>query len=375
VLRCDGDRLAFRHDLFREALYDDLPPALRAALHRQAARALSGVGASPQHVGEHLLRGARPGDRQAVEGLHRAALAASGPAPATAVELLEKALELAGRHHPSRDRLLADLAVSLQLCGRFAEVEAICRDAVDRGADAATEGTFRLALIVSLADQGRVQDSVLEADRMVGSGVLTTSERAELRARAAWSRAFLGELELAVAGATVAGAEATESGNESAACTAGATLALVAYLRARYAEAARLAAATSRRADLLTGAHPWRFLLHLLRAHALFHLGPLEAAAREIERGAEVEEEVGGTRFLPPYHQGRAFVAYLSGRWDDAAAELATGLALGDEMGHDNGKIPLHSLSSIISLHRERLRDAERAAVEAVRVFEEAGPQ
>jgi DNA-binding CsgD family transcriptional regulator len=375
VLRTDGMRLAFRHDLFREALYGDLAPALRAGLHRQAARTLAQIGTTPQHIGEHLLRGARPGDQQAIEGLHRAAKEAAGPAPATAVELLKKALELAGPRHRARDGMLADLATSLQQSGRFAEAEAICREALAREHDPKTAGAFRLGLIVSLGPQGRVRESAQEADAMVDSPLLTSAERAELRARAAWSRAFLAELDAAANSANIAAAEAIASGNQEAASTARATISLVAYLRGHFCEAAELAADAARQADPLTRPNPWRFLLHLLRAHALIKLGQLDAAGLEIERGAEVEEEVGGTRFLPSYHQGRALVAYVSGRLGDADAELATGLQLADEMGHDNGKVPMHSLRGMIALHRGHLAEAESSVLAAERVMAVSGPQ
>jgi predicted ATPase len=50
-----GVRLAFRHGLIRQALYEGMPAALRAALHLQAARMLAGAGAGPERVGSQLL--------------------------------------------------------------------------------------------------------------------------------------------------------------------------------------------------------------------------------------------------------------------------------------------------------------------------------
>jgi predicted ATPase len=47
VLDDDGDRLRFRHDLIRDALYEDLPLSVRRGLHREA-------GLSNPQIGERL---------------------------------------------------------------------------------------------------------------------------------------------------------------------------------------------------------------------------------------------------------------------------------------------------------------------------------
>src|SRR3954468_21950473 len=60
MVRLDGDRLAFVHDLYREVTYGALEEATRRSVHRRAAEVLVALGAqtaSPQ-VTEHLLRGA-----------------------------------------------------------------------------------------------------------------------------------------------------------------------------------------------------------------------------------------------------------------------------------------------------------------------------
>ncbi|OJV60094.1 MAG: hypothetical protein BGO38_00640 [Cellulomonas sp. 73-145] len=51
-----GDRLAFRHDVVRTALYDDLPAEQRRALHARAAWALEAAGAPSHVITGHLER-------------------------------------------------------------------------------------------------------------------------------------------------------------------------------------------------------------------------------------------------------------------------------------------------------------------------------
>ncbi len=48
--------LAFRHPLIREALYAEMPAAVRAAWHRDAGHALAAAGAAPDRVARQLLR-------------------------------------------------------------------------------------------------------------------------------------------------------------------------------------------------------------------------------------------------------------------------------------------------------------------------------
>ena len=47
VLQDDGTRLRFRHDLIRDAIYQDLPASVRGALHREAGQRLAAAGARP----------------------------------------------------------------------------------------------------------------------------------------------------------------------------------------------------------------------------------------------------------------------------------------------------------------------------------------
>ncbi len=60
VLEEDGPRLRFRHDLIRDAVYQDVPLSLRRALHREAGQRLAATGASALQVAEQLTRAAHP---------------------------------------------------------------------------------------------------------------------------------------------------------------------------------------------------------------------------------------------------------------------------------------------------------------------------
>ena len=95
VLEDDGGHLRFRHDLLREAVYEDLPASVRVALHREAGQRLARAGAPAVAVAEHLARGAETGDADAVAWLTRAAREAAPRSPAVAADLLERAIGVA----------------------------------------------------------------------------------------------------------------------------------------------------------------------------------------------------------------------------------------------------------------------------------------
>src|SRR6516164_4052631 len=56
VLEDDGARLRFRHELIRDAIYQDLAGSVRRTLHREAGQRLARAGASALQVAEHLAR-------------------------------------------------------------------------------------------------------------------------------------------------------------------------------------------------------------------------------------------------------------------------------------------------------------------------------
>lgn len=84
IIGDDGTQLRFRHDLIRDAIYEDLPASVRRGLHREAALRLAHAGASSLRVAEHFVRGAAEGDREAVAWLTRAAREAARGSPAAA---------------------------------------------------------------------------------------------------------------------------------------------------------------------------------------------------------------------------------------------------------------------------------------------------
>ena len=107
------ERLAFGHDLIREAVRASSPSPVRRALDRQAADVLLARGTLPIEVAQQLAASAEPGDDVAIATLLQAAEVLGTSDPASSADLAGRALELTPVHHPLRGRLVSRRAVSL----------------------------------------------------------------------------------------------------------------------------------------------------------------------------------------------------------------------------------------------------------------------
>ena len=121
LLDDNGDHLLFRHDLLRQAVYVDIMPSARKALHREAADRLLAAGRPPIDAVPHILRGALPGDEEAVSLLQRAADGVLPVAPGLAADLMARALELVPAARPLRFVVGEQAIVCLTRAGRNRE--------------------------------------------------------------------------------------------------------------------------------------------------------------------------------------------------------------------------------------------------------------
>jgi DNA-binding CsgD family transcriptional regulator/tetratricopeptide (TPR) repeat protein len=211
VLVDDGERIAFRHDLVRQAVYADIPASARKAMHREAAQRLMDVGREPIDAAQHVLLGAAPGDTAAVQLLRRAAsdvreimpgLAAdlmrraldlNEPAGGVHLELSEEAIRLLSAAHRSqealdlgdrvlasypgpaeRGRLTADLGRPLWNLGMVAEL----RRRVDEAADAGGFSEQIAARLAALRALALSRGADLDLARADGEAALRQARRA-----------------------------------------------------------------------------------------------------------------------------------------------------------------------------------------------------
>jgi DNA-binding CsgD family transcriptional regulator len=118
ILVDTGDDLAFRHDLLRKAVYEQIPNSVRSALHRGAASVLLARGASWTVVVPHVSVTADVGDGRAVQALEAASAELRGPNPSAAADLALQALDLRRSDDPDRPAAAARAVGLLSRAGR-----------------------------------------------------------------------------------------------------------------------------------------------------------------------------------------------------------------------------------------------------------------
>ncbi|HYA00943.1 MAG TPA: AAA family ATPase [Candidatus Binatia bacterium] len=156
VEQSEPGRAAFVHPLFRQALYEDIEPPVRARLHARAFRLLHRLGLDTAETAEQALLADLAGDRDAIATLERAGRQAlRAGANATAVRHLVAAVRLAGETAPA--------ALHLSL----AEAQLVAGDA---------------------------RAAIDECDRLLGAGGLADADLVAGRRQRGRARFYLGDL-------------------------------------------------------------------------------------------------------------------------------------------------------------------------------------
>ena len=361
VLEERESRLAFRHDLIREAIYKDLPEDARSALHLEVGRRLARSGAPALQVAEQFALGAQPGDAEAIEWLHAAAHETARSAPTIAVDLLERALDL----EDAADRragLLADLVPTLLWSGKPQEAEARAREALEAPTSPALEQTLRLGLVGALTAQGRARDVIDEVRSATTRTSLSADVQSRLQAEAANALAFVDQLDLAEQTAREAVALGRPVQSEGAAMGL-LVLCDVARVRGRPEEALALVREAQTLAAARSGSR-LRWPPEVFLAMSLHQLDAFEDAHDALRKGQRADERLGNVSYLPVYHYEAASLLLSAGRWEDAIAQARAGIDVADEVGLEMLLPWPYGVLALIAVHRDEL-DAAAASLAA----------
>ncbi|MFG6199342.1 ATP-binding protein [Nonomuraea sp. JJY05] len=327
----EGDRLAFRHDLIREAVYGGLGAPIRTALHREAASVLRAEGRPPAELAEHLRHGARRGDVAAIRELRAAAGEMTATAPSAAADLMLRALELArprdtGPEIAEGAGLVAGAVRLLASAGRLGEARELA-DSLGVPLTAAEEAGVALGLAEALKHAGDDRGVIRRTGRVLGRPGVPVRERARLLAVRAHALMMTGEIDAAEEAAAGAVAE----GEVFAQVVGLEARSTVALFRGDLDGALRHAGRSVELADSAGGEAAHR--------HPRLWLGAAMAALDRFEEAeglyAVVEREAGrlGTAWaLPLLHRFRAGLLLAWGRLDDAAAEAEAGLRVAGQL-------------------------------------------
>jgi DNA-binding CsgD family transcriptional regulator len=140
------EKLAFWHDLTREAVRASVPVTARRALDRQAAGVLLEAGALPVEVAAQLAASAEVGDEVAIATLLDAAKALVTTDPETAAQFGQRALEIAPVHHPQRGEIVGTTAIALHIAGDSEHAIAFADHALRETLPALQEAEVRLSI-------------------------------------------------------------------------------------------------------------------------------------------------------------------------------------------------------------------------------------
>ncbi len=175
----DGE-VFFPHDLVREAVYADIPPADRQALHRACARFIVGDGRSALAAATHFRACAVRDDEEAVLALEQAARECMVSMPDQAAELAQQAFTLTTESHPlwllAGERTVETL-VNVQ---RDGEALAVADRLLAVAQDPETIARIELQACRALWCAGECEQMERRADAALAQGGVSAVLRAQL---------------------------------------------------------------------------------------------------------------------------------------------------------------------------------------------------
>lgn len=351
VLDGSGERLRFRHDLIRQALYDATPPSARAALHRQVARALADAGLPADRVAGHLAAAPDAIDGWALDWLAGQAETLAYRAPALAAELLPDAARQCTTDDPRHARLLFGHARALFRMQRLDEAETAARHARAVFTDPVAIAEMAWILALVLTNQGRYADALSIVDESLAMSGLPPLWQVRLRVQRARALPAVGWREEGKAEALRALIDGERLGDRLSVAWALQIL----YLLADH----ETGLDHVERALQVIGEHPetidTRIVLLTNQAYNLEQLGRGEAAEAAMREALILAEQVGTWR-LPTVRGQMAFQHLDAGRWDDARAELES---MTGELNVFDRLIRLGGLAYLAAHRDDRLACAE----------------
>ena len=372
----DGDRLAFRHDLIREAVYGHMLPAERRDLHRAAGQALAIAGAPTQQIAQQFARGALPGDMEAVSWLERAARETLSISPGSAIALLDDAAALAPEDWPGRSALRAHMIEPLAWCGRFADAESIANLILASPPNAAVEYATLRGLSSVYGSRGDTAASIATLQRAAAASGAPDDDARRMRCIAAQLSMTMGTTSVdeahRVAEATLAHGQA--DGDATTQCLAHQVLGVAASVggyggRARdhFTDAVTLFAS-----GRVTGAS--YLIPDVFLAAALLELDAIADATVAADEARRRAEQRGTLAVLPMIYATTAGTHLYAGRWDDAIAEAEAAIGVINDTGNLNFVLYCEAIVAKIALHRGDLAAAQAHLTAGVQRLSDGAP-
>lgn len=361
IVACEGDRIAFRRDLVRQALLATIPGPMRGALHRQAADMFLGREGGVLPAAAHLVHGARHGDVRDVEVLHAAAFAVAAAEPRTAAELAQRALEITGPANPARPDLVRIAIEALTRSGPLPQAIALARKTLAHPLPPRYAATVRCWLSPALLLAGRPAKAVAEAEAVTSRHGVPAEDGVparDHREAAVLNRlASLAELDVVAASRESRDEARRRGGHTSAGLLC--VLAKTHWREGRIGEGLSAARAAVELAGRNEPAGLWGVPPHLVLATMLTQLRQTTEATAAVDMLA-AEIETGGWPVLrgAPLLLG-ASLELTCGALDAAVAKAADGLAAAEEAG-----VPRYAMLGLRVLADVALRRGDLTAAD-----------
>ena len=377
VLAESGHGLGFRHPLIRAALYDEIPAPVRAAWHRDAARALAEAGAPADRVARQLLSAVGgsggttdPMDEWILAWLARTAELLVGQAPRAAAGLLRHAVASSPAGSAQHDCLVGRLADALYRVGDAAGAEQVANRALAYVVEPEVLVDLHWTLAQCRMRAGRSAESLATLNQALATPGISARHRARLLVLAARTHDNLGEVETAGRVAATALAAASEAGDNWATAWALHVLTLVTAARGQMTDALPL----FDRALSVTQSDPaltdLRLLLQINKAVTLSGLDRYEEAFAAAREARQLADRVGTVVRLAQAQCALGQFLFDTGRWDDAMAEVEV---LHDDLEEPGAACSDHGIAAVICFHRGETIAARRHLAAAVPYAERLG--
>ena len=291
LLEDDAAGLRFRHDVIREAIYENMSHSVRGLLHRDVARRLLAEGASTTRVARHLIEGA-VGDDEDIALLRAAAREIFPSNPAAAIDLLRRTL-LVSKGSPQVDAVRADLVDYLAYSENAVEAEKMARETLGTLRTRELQPRLRSALVQALFTQGRWEDVITEVELAKTVPEMDDVIRGRLIAEAVLAQVWNGDLDRAEEDAEEAMRLGTQTQDPVTLSTTLAHSSVVAGGRGTLLEGARLAQRAVDIAAAASSSDAQRRHPQMALGMALLSADRLQEAHQALAEGRRISEQTG----------------------------------------------------------------------------------
>jgi DNA-binding NarL/FixJ family response regulator len=367
LLSGDGPRLAFRHDLVRQAVHENLPLAVRTALHREAADSLRGIGARSAEVAWHVVMSGGPLDDNAATTLTTAVRELSSSAPDAAADLAQRVAGLLPPHDQRRITLLTDAAEYLGRTRRVHEALDLVDATLPEGLEPPQEAHLRLVAAEIHQAAGDDAAAMTHLQQALDLPALPPDLRVRLLKTKATGHVYLGDITAAEQTGPGLIEASYHSQDPALVVSAMVFQSQTSFYRGHLPRALELAEEATRRA----GTQPAALYLRPPRIPALWLATVLTATdqladtKRILREGQREAEALGLGWSLPHWHATRACALLEQGALDDAAVEAEASLVVADELEITLPNPQARSVLALVEIRRGDLtkaRDHLRAA-------------